>query len=248
MVYTINEIARLAGVTTRTIRYYDQIGLLPAAQLGKNGYRYYDRSSLIMLQQILFFRELDVPLKEIQTIIAMPDFNPVDALHRHKKALEKRANRIAGLVATIDKTINWINGKEDMAEHEILNGFDEDKYAEEAKTRWGETDSYKESTRKWNSYSQDQKNAIKEEVKQLTVCVVGTGGNIQPNDPDVQKAVGDYLAHLNKHFYTCDAEFLRRLADMWVADARFAINYESIREGGAQFVRDAVYVFCDNQQ
>jgi len=245
MTYTIKEIAGLAGVTTRTIRYYDEIGLLSPAETGGNGYRYYDQDSLLRLQQILFFRELDVPLKDILHIINLPDFNLLEALENHRTALLGRVKRLDTLIETVDQTIANLKGDSKMMEKEYFEGFDESQYEEETKQRWGHTSQYAESQRKWSNYSKDQKEAIKAEGGEITVRMVSTDPDAKPDDPDVQAAVGEYYAYLNKYFYTCEVNFLRGLADMWVQDPRFAVNYERIREGGAAFVRQAVDIYCD---
>ena len=247
MTYTIKEIADLAGVTTRTIRYYDEIGLLSPADTGGNGYRYYDQGSLLQLQQILFFRELDVPLKDIVLMMSRPDFNLRQALEDHRRALHQRAQRLEKLIDTVDQTIATLQGEWIMSEKDYFEGFDESQYAEETKQRWGHTPQYAESQRKWGSYSKEQKDAIKAEAKGFSLRMVGNADS-KPGDPDVQAAVGEYHAYINKYFYTCDVEFMRNLADMWVEDARFAINYERIRDGGAKFVREAVHIFCDRRK
>ena len=248
MAYSIKKIADLAGVTTRTLRFYDEIGLLTPASVGENGYRYYDQGNLMRLQQILFFRELDVPLDDILLIMSQPDFNLVGALESHRTALKKRAKRLEKLINTVDRTIETIKGENTMKEQEMFEGFDETKYEEEVRQRWGDTPQYAESQRKWASYSKEQKTAIKEEGGQFAIRMVTTNPNAKPDDVDVQAAIGEYLAYFNKYFYACDAEFLRNLSDMWVADERFAINYERIREGGAKFLRDAVYIFADRKK
>ncbi|MEJ2510387.1 MAG: MerR family transcriptional regulator [Anaerolineales bacterium] len=245
MPYTIKEIADLAGVTTRTIRYYDEIGLLTPSDTGDNGYRYYDQENLLLLQQIMFFRELEVPLKDIQLILNRPEFNLVSALKEHRSILQAKADRINTLIETVDQTIATIKGEWEMSDKEYFEGFDETKYEEEAKQRWGNTSQWKESRKKWASYSEDQKQAIKVEGGEITKRMVGNDKSLSPDDPEVQGAVGEYYAYINKYFYTCDVNFLRGLADMWVEDPRFAINYERIREGGAAFVREAVHIFCD---
>jgi DNA-binding transcriptional MerR regulator len=248
MVFSIKKIADMAGVTTRTLRYYDEIGLLTPAGVGENGYRFYDQGNLMRLQQIMFFRELDVPLDDIQLIMTQPDFNLVEALENHRTALKNKASRLEKLINTVNHTIDTIKGEINMKEQELFEGFDENKYEEEAKERWGNTPQYVESRRKWASYSKEQKQAIKEEGGQFALRMVTTNSNAKPDDPDVQAAIGEYLAYFNKYFYACDAEFLRNLSDMWVADERFAINYERIREGGAKFLRDAVYIFADRMK
>lgn len=245
MTYTIKEISDLAGVTTRTIRYYDEIGLLDPALTGENGYRYYDQDSLLRLQQILFFRELDVPLKEIELIMNRPNFDLPAALENHRSALQGKVRRLKTLIDTLDQTIASVKGERTMSDKEIFEGFDESQYEDEVQERWGDTPQFAESQKKWANYTAEQKEAIKEEGGRLTVRMVGENLDASPNDPDVQAAVGEYYAYLNKYFYTCDVEFLRGLADMWVGDPRFAVNYERIRVGGAVFVREAVCIFCD---
>jgi len=245
--YSIKELADLAGVTTRTLRYYDQLGLLPPAEVSENGYRNYDHGNLLDLQQILFFRELEVPLKEILYMLNNPDFQLQRALENHRKDLEKELNRIQILLGTVEKTINNMGGNQLMSDKEYFEGFDETQYEDEVKERWGGTQKYKESQQKWSSYSEDQKEEIKREGDLITLRMVTENPDSSPDDPDIQGAVRDYYDYLNKYFYSCDVEFLRGLADSWVEDPRFAINYERVRKGGAAFVRDAVHIYCDRQ-
>ena len=134
-----------------------------------------------------------------------------------------------------------------MSDQEYFNGFDETEYEEEVKERWGGTQAYKESQHKWSRYSEDQKEEIKKEGGRITLRMVTENPDASPDDPDIQEAVDKYYQYLNRYFYSCDVESLRGLADMWVADPRFAANYERIREGGADFVRDAVHIYCDRQ-
>ena len=248
MTYTIKQVADLAGVTTRTLRYYDEIGLLSPAGIGANGYRYYDQECLLRLQQILFFRELDVPLKDIQLLMSSPDFSQVRALEKHRSALGQRARRLNKLIDTLDQTIASLKGERTMADEDYFEGFDESQYEEEVQERWGNTPQYAESRKKWASYSKNKRDEIKAEGGRLTVRMVGPSSSTSPDDPDVQAAIGEYHAYINEYFYTCDVEFLRGLADMWVEDPRFAVNYERIREGGAAFVRKAVHIFCDRNE
>jgi len=131
--YTIKDLADVASMTTRTIRYYDEIGLLPPMEIGENGYRYYDQENLLRLQQILFFRELDLPLKEIELIINRPDFNIVSALENHRSSLNKKVKRLNTLITTIDDTIEAIKGEKTMTEKDYFKGFDESRYEDEVK-------------------------------------------------------------------------------------------------------------------
>jgi DNA-binding transcriptional MerR regulator len=246
--YTIKELADLAGATTRTLRYYDQFGLLEPAEIGQNGYRYYDRGNLLTLQQILFFRELDVPLKEIQYILSRPDFQVLPSLKNHQHAIREKISRYEILLNTIQNSINDIKGEQKMNPAELFSGFDEKEYQEEAQQRWGDTPQYKEAQRKWSSFDGDEKEKIKKMGGEIIRRMVTENPLAMPDDPDVQAAVGEYYQYLNQYFYSCELEFLRGLADMWVEDPRFMVNYERIREGGAEFVRQAVHLFCDHQK
>ena len=134
-----------------------------------------------------------------------------------------------------------------MSDKELFEGFDEHLYEEEAQELWGDSQKYQESQKKWSSYSEDRKDQIKDEGNQIIRRMVTENPATKPDDPAVQEAVADYYTYLNKYFYSCDPEFLRGLADMWVQDPRFSVNYERIREGGASFVRKAVNIFCDRQ-
>ena len=246
--YTIKIIADLAGVTTRTLRHYDQLGLLVPAEIGENSYRYYDHDSLLRLQQVLYFRELEVPLKEIKHLLNHPDFQLSSSLENHRAALRDQVQRLNKLLATLEKTISSLEGEGKMSEKEYFEGFDETRYEGEIRELWGQTPQYTESQQKWSSYTKDQKEKIKIEGGKIVERMVTENPDVSADDPDVQVAVSEYYDYLNKYFYTCDVGFLRSLADMWVQDPRFAVNYERVRKGGAAFVREAVHIYCDRQQ
>src|SRR5688572_8348987 len=127
MAYTVNKLAKLSGISVRTLHFYDETGLLKPAYYGDNNYRYYEEEQLLMLQQILFYRELGMPLSEIQRIISSDDFNKIDALQSHKTILEQGLNRSQQMIKTIDKTISHLRGKEKMKLEEIFHGFNDEK-------------------------------------------------------------------------------------------------------------------------
>jgi DNA-binding transcriptional MerR regulator len=243
--YTIKELAGLAGVTTRALRYYDQVGILKPARIGDNGYRYYDRENLLTLQQILFFRELDVPIKEILFLLNQPEFELLSSLRNHQDAIRDRITRYQKLMDTIQQTISDLEGDNEMKDSDLFSGFDEKKHQAEAEARWGDTSQYKQSQHRWALYSEEKKAEIKELGGEITRRMVSDDPQARVDDPDVQAAISEYYQYLNQFFYSCEVGFLRTLADMWVDDPRFAVNYERIREGGAEFVREAVHYFCD---
>ncbi len=243
--YSIKELADLAGTTTRTLRYYDQQGLLEPARIGTNGYSYYDRGNLLTLQQILFFRELDVPIKEIQFLLSRPDFQLLRSLENHQRAIQERISHYQELLDTIQRTISDLEGETKMNGSDYFKGFDEKEFQAEAQERWGSTPQYRDSLRRWSSYSEEQKEEIKQLGGEIARRLVTENPLAQPKDRDVQAAANEYYQYLNQYFYSCEVEFLRNLADMWVHDPRFAVNYERIREGGAEFARQAIHLFCD---
>ena len=160
----ISEVAKLSGVTVRTLHYYDEIGLLKPSDTTEAGYRVYSNKDLETLQQILFFRELDFPLNEIKEIMINPNYNKNEALNKHKELLMEKRKRIDGLIALINKTIK---GDNIMSFKEFDNSKIEEnkrKYSEEVKNRWGNTDAYKEYEKKTSSYDKNSWTTINEEL------------------------------------------------------------------------------------
>lgn len=130
MAYTVQKLAKISGVSVRTLHFYDEIGLLKPAYIEANGYRYYEEKQLLLLQQILFFRELGFELKQIQKILGKGDFDKVAALHSHKKVLQTNIERTKQLIKTIEKTINHLSGEKKMKDPEIYHGFSKEKQEE----------------------------------------------------------------------------------------------------------------------
>ena len=129
MAYTVKKLAALSGVSVRTLHFYDEIGLLSPAYVGDQGYRYYEEEQLLMLQQILFFRELGFELKEIQRILSQSDFDRVKALETHRQVLQQKKKRMQELIQTVDKTIERIRGDKKMNDKEMYKGFTPEKQA-----------------------------------------------------------------------------------------------------------------------
>jgi DNA-binding transcriptional MerR regulator len=141
MGYTVKKLAGIAGISVRTLHYYDELGILKPEYRNANGYRYYNEGSIIRLQQIMFFRELDFGLEEIREMISSPDFDALEALESHRTLLEKRRERIDELLATVDKTIKKLKGDTDMPIKEYYQGFSNEqieKYRQEVRERWGD--------------------------------------------------------------------------------------------------------------
>jgi DNA-binding transcriptional MerR regulator len=248
MAYTIKQLANLSGVTVRTLHHYDQIGLLKTPTNPKNGYRQYGEPELLRLQQILFFRELDFPLDEIQRILDRPTFNLVDALTEQRRLIGLKKNRLTKLLTTIDKTIKKINHEITMNDEElydVLKDPDAAQYADEAKARWGNTDAYKQSQERVGKMTKAQMAKLKEDAD-AWMKVFASEMHFGPTSPEIQKRITEHYNSL-RTFYEPNLELYRGLAEMYVTDPRFAAYYEKYAPGLAKFMRDAMIYFCDQQ-
>ena len=239
----INEAARLAGVSERTLRYYDRIGLLRPSAMTDSGYRLYDEDALQRLQQILFFRELGFPLAQIREIMDSPGYDRDEALRRHRALLIAERDRLNGLIELAERTLK---GESDMS----FDAFDRseierqrDAYAEEACARWGSTDAYAESERKTAGYGKEEWTMIEQEAGEIFAAFAALRGHA-PDDPDVQALVARWQAHITKHYYACTKEILAGLGQMYAADERFMQNIDRVGVGTAQLMSDAIAVYC----
>lgn len=244
MSYTVKQLSDLAGVTRRTLHYYDQIGLLQPAAVGDNGYRYYDDEAIFRLQQILFYRELDFSLEQIKDIMESPDFDLLTALEGHKRALLERIEGTKRLINTVDKTILHMRGQVNMNKKDFYSGFDEEKqkrYYEEARQRYG--DEAMARTKDWNAYTREQKNDILAEGHEITM---GVAGNMEKgfDSPEVQYWIGRWHQAINTHFYECSLEIFEALGHGYVEDERFRAFYEEIKPGLAAFMEKAMTHYC----
>src|SRR5512146_940272 len=128
--FTVKQRSKIAGITPRALHYYDEIGLLKPSRVGENGYRYYGEESLLRLQQILFYRELGIPLEDVKKIMGRRDFDVLGALHSHKDALQKQVARLNRLIHTVDNTINHLKGNTTMSNKAYFEGFSDEQQAE----------------------------------------------------------------------------------------------------------------------
>ncbi len=249
MKYSVNELAKISGVSVRTLHYYDEVGLLLPERNAKNDYRYYENEGLLKLQQILFFKELDFPLLEIKKILSSPTFNMKEVLKDQRKLIEIKKHRLQKLIKTIDKTINSINKKTNMNEDEIYDGFSKEEleaWNKEAKERWGNTPQYKQSVGKYESLTKEQKLEMKkagEDLMQEFVKNMPKG----PKSPEVQKLVQKHYDGL-RFFYEPNLTMYKGLADMYAGyqgDTRFRAYFEKHDKNLPDFMRDAIYEFCE---
>ena len=244
--FTVKKLARLAGITPRTLHYYDEIGLLKPTRVGDNGYRYYGDEALLRLQQILFYRQLDMTLDSIQSIMGRHDFDVVSALESHKQELYKRIAQMERLVTTVDNTILHLKGKKDMSPKQLFEAFSEEQQAEYEKEamRMYDPAIVKASNKKWKSYSSAEKQRIADEgnaVYQGFLEAMPKG----PASNEAQAAVKAWRKHMD-YFWTPNEEQLLGLANGYNDDPRFKANFDKIDPGLAAFVREAVKVYLKN--
>lgn len=244
MRYTVKQLADLAGVTNRTLHYYDQIGLLRPAKIGDNGYRYYDEQAVLQLQQILFYRELDFSLEQIKNILDQPDFDLLQALEGQKNALLERGERLRRLIATVDQTILHIQGKINMEKKDFYSGFDEEKqkrYEQQARERYGEEAMAK--TKDWNAYTPAEKNDILAEGHEINMSIVANMDRGY-DSPEVQYWIGRWHNAINTYFYECSLEIFEALGHGYNQDPEFKAFYEKIHPGLAAFMEEAMTHYC----
>ena len=246
MSYTVQQLAKLAGVSVRTLHHYDQIGLLKPARVEKNGYRKYEERELLQLQQILFFRELEFPLEEITRVMTAPGFDLKAALNDQRKLIELKKKRLNGLIKTIDKTISKLNQKNQMKDEELYGSFNKDEmnqYAEEAKQRWGNTEAYKQSQERYAKMSKEDIQKFKEDGEKWC-AKMATMMDLDPAGAEVQEMIAGHYNAL-RVWYEPNLKMYRGLADMYVDDARFTAYYDKHAVGLAKFMREAMHAYCE---
>ena len=240
MSYTVNKLSKLAGVSVRTLHYYDEIGLLKPDAIRSNGYREYGDQAVLKLQQILFYRELDLSLEEIKAMVSRPDFDPVAALEAHRVSLQGRAARLERLIQTVDDTLLHMKGLKEMSPKQLFTAFsdeEQEKYAREAEQMYDPA-IVKESNRKFKTLSTAEKQRIFDEGNQIYADMVAAMPKGAAS-PDVQAIVERWRKHMD-YFWTPNLEQLNGLAEVYNSDPRFKANFDKIDAGLAEFMREAV--------
>lgn len=246
--WSIQELARLTGTTSRTLRHYDAIGLLAPADIGANGYRYYGEAELRALQRILLLRELGVGLEEIRRILK-DERDERDALRVHRQLLERERERITQQLSALDHTIAVLEGKESLVAETMFEGFDYRQYRDEVAERWGEVTA-RASSEWWEGMNQTQQRDWQHRLETLNRdWITAWEAGESSTSPVGQHLAERHLAWLisvpGTPAQDPDARdsYVRGLADMYVADERFAANYGGVE--GAKFVRDALIAYLD---
>lgn len=252
MSYTVNKLAKIAGVSVRTLHYYDEVGLLKPSTLQKNGYRVYGERELLELQQILFFRELDFPIEEIKRIMSSPAFDKRQALHDHRAMIELKKKRLSGLIKTIDTTLQKLENQHPMDDQdmkELYETFGEEtmkNYAEEVKQRWGNTEAYKQSMERYKKTTKADLEKYKKDSDIFMKKVAATMDK-GATSPEFQVLIAEHFKSLSM-WYEPNFEMYRGLAKMYVDDPRFTAYYEAYAPGLAKVFSEGMIYFVDQNE
>lgn len=239
---TVNEVSKLTKVSIRTLQYYDKIGLLKPTNFTQSGYRLYDDTALEKLQQILLFRELEFPLKEIKDIIEQPDFD-------RKRALEQQIEMLTMKKDHLDNLINFARGIKMIGVKTMdFSAFDTSKidaYSKQAKEQWGNTAAYKEYEEKAKQRTNDEDGVIANEFMQL-FGEFGAMKSLDPKEDIVQVQVKKLQDYITKTFYNCTNEILSGLGKMYAGGGEFTDNIDGVGGvGTAEFTDKAIQIYCE---
>ncbi|MPT14833.1 MAG: MerR family transcriptional regulator [Microbacterium sp.] len=272
--WSIQEIARLAGTTSRTLRHYDDIGLLPPSRIAPNGYRHYDAAALVRLQRILLLRELGLGLPQIAEVLGPSTGSgtqgggsgaqgggsaaEASALETHLALLREEQTRLARQIASVESTITALRGGENLMAENMFDGFDHTQYKQEVEDRWGKK-AYADSDRWWRGMSDAERAEWQQRVSDLgRDWIAAAESGIDPASAEAQELARRHVAWLTgipgtpaaalRQGPDADAKaYVIGLGEMYVADPRFGANYATSAGGtqGAEFVRDALRIYAE---
>lgn len=255
MAYTVAKLAKISGVSVRTLHWYDEVGLLKPAYQGANGYRYYEEEQLLMLQQILFYRELGLELKQIERLLRRSDFDKVAALHSHRKVLQRNVERTKELIKTIDRTIEHLRGDKKMKDHEMYQGFSKErqaKYEQYLVNLLGDAikDPMEASKKKmknwskaeWDKFSQDWDSICKDLAKLFTK-------HVQPDSREAQEVIRRHYKWLPWNGSSCTKEAYIGLGQGYTGfEWQEAFTpYDPDHPKLAQFLAEGMKVFAERE-
>jgi DNA-binding transcriptional MerR regulator len=252
MIYTVKQLSDMSGISVRTLHFYHEIGLLVPAQIGSNGYRYYEEEQFLLLQQIMFFRELGFKLKKIQTIISNDEFDKITALLSHKATITSNIIRAQKLITTIDKTIAHLNGEIKMDSKTIYFGFDKAKQAEYdqylIKTHGEIAKSFiahsRERTKDWSKNDFIRVKQLHDNLYQEFVKAIES--NLEYDSPKVQKLVQKHY-ELVKIFYTPTKEVYARLGQTYCEHPDFRNYFDGLNLKLAEYLARGIRYFAEHK-
>lgn len=250
MEYTIKKIANLSGVSARTLRFYDEIDLLKPARVNSSGYRIYGQNEVNRLQQILFYREMDLKLEKIKEILDNPDFDVEQALMEHQEKLMAKRQEIDRLLASVQQTMKYYKGEIEMSDQEKFTAFKEQKvakneakYGKEIREKYGE-ETVERSNKKYLNLTEEQMQEMAETEVQLFEKI-----GVYLEQPEIESDVAKEIFRLHKKWLsytwpTYSAEAHKGLGMMYIADERFTAYYDEKHAGAAQALNDAIQYYA----
>lgn len=238
---TVQEIARLAHVSVRTLHHYDAIGLLKPTEITEAGYRLYDDGALERLYLILLFRELEFPLKDIQRILEAPDFDRNRVLEQQMELLKAKVNHL-------QTCIHLANGIKLLGVKNLkFNNWDPkkiDEYSAQAENLYGKTEAWQEYSQKANGRSKAQEQALGEGIMEL-FTKLGAMKELSPESSEVQAWVKDLQTYISEHFYTCTPQILKGLGEMYAGGGSMTENIDAAGgKGTGEFALEAIKIYC----
>lgn len=237
----VHEVSQLSGVSIRTLQYYDKIDLLKPCCYTESGYRLYDEAALERLQQIMLFKELEFPLKEIKQIMDAPDFDKNKALEQQIQLLTLKREHLDNLI-NFARGIKWIGTK--TIDFSVFDTKQLDAYAEQVKNQWGKTPEYREFEEKSKSWTENDQQRIYQEF-QVIFAEFGQMTAWKPSDERVQRQVKKLQEYISMHFYHCSNEVLLCLGKMYAGGGEFTENIDRIGGiGTAEFSAKAIEIYC----
>jgi len=241
MYMSIHELAQLAGISVRTLHYYDQIGLLVPSKVGDNGYRYYDDENLESLQEIMLFRELEFPLKGIKVIMSDPEFDKGKALENQIKLLESRRDHIEDLIRHARRIKSQEEWKMDF---KVFDNSKIEGYQKLAEENWGDTEAYREYKEKSSRQTDTEKRQAAEDLMDI-FYEFGDMKELDPRDDQVQTQVRKLQDFISEKYYTCTNQILAGLGQMYSAGGEMTQNIDVAGgKGCAEFVTKAIEEYC----
>ena len=239
---TVNEVSKLTGVSIRTLQYYDTIGLLKPSEYTESGYRLYDDTALERLQQILLFKELEFPLKEIKEIMDAPNYDRNKALEQQIELLSLKKEHLENLI-NFARGIKWLGVKQ--MDFTVFDTKKIDEYSKRAKEQWGKTPEYKEFEEKAKNWTDEEQQGMMSDFMQI-FAEFGQMMTLDPADEKVQLQVKILQDYISEHFYSCSNEILGCLGKMYAGGGEFTENIDKVGGSGtAVFASKAIELYCE---
>ncbi|MFD4369566.1 MerR family transcriptional regulator [Rhodococcus sp. NPDC058521] len=250
--HTVGVVAKLVGVSVRTLHHYDDIGLVTPSERTASGYRSYSGADVERLHQVLLYRELGFPLEEIATLLDDPSVDAMAHLRRQLELLDERIDRLHRMAAAVEKMMEARTMGNQLTPEEQREIFGDDwpaeEYAAEAEQRWGDTDEWKQSQERTANFTKEDWQKVKENTDALMAKLAeGLASGAAPGSVEANALAEDHRASIAQ-FYDCGYEMQVCLGEMYIQDERFKKTYDDVRPGLAQYVRDIIVTNAEQQQ